>query len=80
MINQASIVALNQRWSVVFQGRNMHGSDKNQDSTLDIPETHILLTQTPNLIQFDEVYGVYATRDDNDEEMWENIHADKVTK
>lgn len=49
----------NQRWLVVLQGRNMHGSDENQDSTLDIFKTPTPSTQKPTFIdkvEFDDVY------------------------
>ena len=61
------------KWSVVLQGKNMHD---NQDS-LDIYETpsfsHGITTFREETIVDDE----YATRDDHNEGIWENIQTEK---
>jgi len=61
----------NNRWSVVLQRRNMHPSDENDDSTLDIDDTSFS-TQRPSFTNDNEVDDVYATRYDHHEGILED--------
>lgn len=59
----------------------MHGSDENQDSTLDIFKTPTPSTQKPTFIDKVEFDDVYDTWDDHDEGIiWENNYVANVTK
>ena len=61
------------RLLVVLQGRPIGISDQNDDSTLDICETHAFSTKMPSIIEQDEVDDVHAICNDHHEGLWENI-------
>jgi hypothetical protein len=62
----------NSRWSVVLQGKNVQGSDENQDVILDISETPPFSTNVPSFVEVNEDDDVQATRSDHQEGIWEN--------
>jgi len=61
----------NNMWLVVLQRKNMHLSDENDDSTLDIDDTNFS-TQRPSFTNDNEVYDVYATHHDHHEGILED--------
>jgi len=61
----------NERWSVVLEGRNMHGTDEHD--SLDMHETPSFSNITFGVVVDNEVDDTHAIRNDHDEGIWENI-------
>ncbi|PNX61671.1 hypothetical protein L195_g060774 [Trifolium pratense] len=60
----------NERWSVVLQGKNVHGSYENQE--LDISEIPPFSSDVPTFIEENEEDDVHAAiRLDHDEGIWD---------
>jgi hypothetical protein len=62
------------RWSLVLQGKNVHGSDENQDVILDVSEIPPFSTNVPINIEENEDGDdddVHVVRVDHDEGIWE---------
>ena len=75
MANQATQVfyvkdPLDERWSVVLQGRSVHNVD---DSTVEFWESLSFSTRMPTNNEEIEQDDIRATRNDHDEGIWENI-------
>ena len=58
---------------MVLQGRTSGIDHENDDSTLDICETHSSSTQMPSIIEEHEVDDVHENHNDHDEGLWEYI-------
>lgn len=62
----------NKKWLVVLQGKNMHEPNESLNLTLEILESPSSL-RIPTSIEETIVDDVYATRDNHEEGIWENI-------
>ncbi|CAJ2651409.1 unnamed protein product [Trifolium pratense] len=62
----------NSRWSVVLQGKNVQGSDENQDVILDISETLPFSTNVPTFVEENVEDDVQAIRSDHQEGIWQD--------
>ncbi|XP_073226306.1 uncharacterized protein [Cicer arietinum] len=63
----------NKKWSVVLQGTSFHGPNESLDSTLDVFETPPFSQRILTFVEETIVDNEYATRDDHQEGIWENI-------
>ena len=61
----------NDRWSVVLEGRSMHGT--HEDGSLDMHDTPTFSNRTFNEVVDNEMDDIHAIRSDHDEGIWENI-------
>ncbi|KAK2357161.1 hypothetical protein QL285_094460 [Trifolium repens] len=60
------------RWSLVLQGKNVHGSDENQDVILDVSEIPPFSTNVPiNIEENEDDDDVHVVHVDHDEGIWE---------
>nr|XP_004492197.1 uncharacterized protein LOC101504131 [Cicer arietinum] len=63
----------NKKWSVVLQGKSFYGANESLDSTLDVFETPPFSQRILTFVEETIVDDEYATRDDHQEGIWENI-------
>nr|XP_004492006.1 uncharacterized protein LOC101504571 [Cicer arietinum] len=63
----------NKKWLVVLQGKSFHGPNESLDSTLDVFDTPPFSQRILTFVEETIVDDEYATRDDHQEGIWENI-------
>ncbi|CAK8534103.1 unnamed protein product [Lathyrus sativus] len=63
----------NKKWPVVLQGKSNHNPNDSEHATLDIYETPSFSQRVPTLVEDTIGDEVYATREDHQEGIWENI-------